>query len=112
MKMPSEILAFKLIRKANISREIKLLILTGLNYKKRRETLYWDAKKSLRKFLRDVHKGSKNLASCGQCQGSEHLEAGADLERECLEKQEEALLAAGYVEQSDMNRTRHFSRCG
>ena len=30
MKMPSEILAFKLIRTANISREVKLLILTGL----------------------------------------------------------------------------------
>ena len=38
--------------------------------------------------------------------------AGDDLERECLEKQEEALLAAGYVEQSGMNRTRHFSWCG
>ena len=37
---------------------------------------------------------------------------GDDLERECLEKQEQALLAAGHVEQSRMNRTRNFSRCG
>ena len=54
MKMPSEILVFKLIRKANISREEKLLVLTGLNYE-RRESLYEDAKKSLRKFFRDVN---------------------------------------------------------
>ena len=67
--------------------------------------MYWDAKKSLRKFLGDVNKGSKNLASCGQCQGNENLVAGDYLERECLEKQEEALLAASYVEQSGMNKT-------
>ena len=47
-----------------------------------------------------------------KCQGSKILLVGDDLERECLEKQEEALLAAGYVEQSRMNRTRNFSRCG
>ena len=86
------------------------MVLTGLNYE-RRETLYDDAKKSLMKFLGDVHKGSKNLASGGKCQGSKNLVMGGDLERECLEKQEEALLAAGYVEQSRMNRTRTFSRC-
>ena len=111
MKMPSEILAFKLIRKANISREEKLLVLTGLDYE-RRETLYEDAKKSLRKFLGDVHKGSKHLVSGDKCQGSKILAVGDDLERECLKKQEEALLAAGYVEQSRMNRTRNFNRCG
>ena len=38
--------------------------------------------------------------------------AGDDLERGFLEKEEEALLAAGYVEQYHMNRTRNFSRCG
>ena len=58
MKIPSEILAFKLIRKT-INREEKLLVLTELNYE-RRETLYEDAKKTLRKFLWDVHKGSKH----------------------------------------------------
>ena len=110
MKMPSEILAFKLIRKANISREEKLLVLTGLNYE-RRETLYEDAKKSLRKFLGDVHE-SKTLASEGKCKGSKNLVAGDDLERGFLEKEEEALLAAGYVEQTHMDRTRNFRRCG
>ena len=111
MKMPSEILAIKLIRKANISREEKLLVLTGLDFE-RRETLYEDAKKSLKKFLGDVHKGSKNLVTSDKCQGSKILLVGDDLERECLEKQEGALLAAGYVEQSRMNRTRNFSGCG
>ena len=85
--------------------------MTGLNYE-RRETLYEDAKKSLRKFLGDVHKGSKHLASGGKCHGSKNLVAGDDLEQECIEKQEEALLAAGYVEQSRKNRTWNFSRCG
>ena len=32
MTLPSEILAFKLIRKANITKEEKLLVLTGMNY--------------------------------------------------------------------------------
>ena len=86
--------------------------MTGLNYE-RRETLYEDANKSLRKFSGDVHKESKNLASEGKCQGSKNLVAGEDLERGCLEKEEEeALLAACYVEQSHMDRTRNFRRRG
>ena len=68
-------------------------------------------KKSLRKFLGDVHKGSIHLASGGKCQGSNNLVVGDDLEGECLEKQEEALLATGYVEQSCMNKRRNLSRC-
>ena len=32
MKLPMEILAFKLLRKANIGKEEKLLVLTGMNY--------------------------------------------------------------------------------
>lgn len=49
MKLPSEILAFKLIRKANITKEEKLLVLTGMNYENR-DTLYEEAKTSLKKF--------------------------------------------------------------
>ena len=49
MTLPSEILAFKLIRKANITKEEKLLVLTGMNYDNK-GTLYEEAKKSLKKF--------------------------------------------------------------
>ena len=45
MTLPSEILAFKLIRKANITKEEKLLVLTGMNYDNK-GTLYEEAKKS------------------------------------------------------------------
>ena len=45
MKLPSEILAFKLLRKANIGKEEKMLVLTGMNYANR-ETLYEEAKTS------------------------------------------------------------------
>ena len=38
MTLPSVILAFKLLRKANISKEEKFLVLTGMNYDKK--TLY------------------------------------------------------------------------
>ena len=49
MTLPAEILAFKLLRKANITKEEKLLVLTGMNYDNK-ETLYEEAKKSLKKF--------------------------------------------------------------
>ena len=47
MKLPSEILAFKPLRKANIGKEEKMLVLTGMNYANK-ETLYEEAKTSLR----------------------------------------------------------------
>ena len=49
MTLPAEILAFKLLRKANITKEEKLLVLTGMNYDNK-ETLYEEAKESLKKF--------------------------------------------------------------
>ncbi|MCG7877704.1 MAG: hypothetical protein N0C90_15405 [Candidatus Thiodiazotropha endolucinida] len=49
MTLPPEILAFKLLRKARISKEEKLLVLTGMNYDNK-TTLYEEAKKSLKKF--------------------------------------------------------------
>lgn len=49
MTLPQPILAFKLIRKANISRSEKLLVLTGLDYSKK-DDLYEQAQKSLKKF--------------------------------------------------------------
>ena len=49
MKLPSEIIAFKLLRKANITRKEKMLILTGMNYS-HKDTLYEEAKQSLKKL--------------------------------------------------------------
>ena len=49
MQLPSEILAFKLLKKANISKEENMLVLKGMNYGNK-ETLYEEAKKSLKKF--------------------------------------------------------------
>ena len=56
MKSPSEILAFKLLRKANIGKEEKMLVLTGMNYANK-ETLYEEAKTSRKKFKGDFTEG-------------------------------------------------------
>ena len=89
MSLPSEILAFKLLRKANISKEEKLLVLTGMDYSNK-VTLYEEAKKSLKKFKADFAEGSSSPGS-----GS-----GIKLESSFLADNEEALLAAGYVKQN------------
>ena len=47
MTLPSENLAFKHLRKANISKEEKLLVLTGINFSNKK-ILYEEAKKSLK----------------------------------------------------------------
>ena len=49
MILTPEILAFKLLRKANITKKEKRLVLTGMNYENK-TTLYEEAKKSLKKF--------------------------------------------------------------
>ena len=87
MTLPAEILAFKLLRKANITKEEKLLVLTGMNYDNKEtlyETLYEKAKKSLKKF-----KGSDG----------ESCNSGSSIKMEpaFLAANEEALLAAGYT---------------
>ena len=51
MTLPSEILAFKLLKKANITKEERLLVLTGINYEQK-STLYGKAKSSLKTFQR------------------------------------------------------------
>ena len=50
INLPSEILAFKLLRRAGISREEKLLVLTGMDYSQK-VNLFEQAKKSLKKFV-------------------------------------------------------------
>ena len=84
MKLPMEILAFKLLRKANIGKEEKLLVLTGMNYE-HKETLYEEAKKSLQKFKGDITEGQRGSSSA------------IKLEPAYLTENEEALLAAGYA---------------
>ena len=50
--LPPQILAFSLLKKSNISEEECLLVMSGMNYEQI-ETLYEQAKKSLRKFKGD-----------------------------------------------------------
>ena len=52
MTLPSEILAFKLLKQANLGNEERLLVLTGMDYKNKKE-LYEQAKLSLKKFKGD-----------------------------------------------------------
>ena len=61
MTLPSEILAFKLLCKANITKEEKLLVLTGMNYDNKKK-LYEEAKKSLKKFKGDTESSSTSSA--------------------------------------------------
>ena len=86
MKLPTEILAFKLLRKANITKEEKMLVLTGMNYDKK-ETLYEEAKSSLRKFKGDIVEASGFNSNSGN---SIKLEPAFVTE-------DEALLTAGYM---------------
>ena len=51
MTLPSEILAFRLLKKANITKEERLLVLTDMNYEQK-STLYEEAKSSLKKVQR------------------------------------------------------------
>ena len=92
MNLPSEILAFKLLSKANISKEEKMLVLTGMNYANK-QTLYEEAKQSLKKFKGDIAEGSASMRS------------SIKLEPAFLAQNEEALLAAGSVKQGQNNRT-------
>ena len=82
MTLPAQILAFKLLRKANISKEERLLVLTGMNYDSK-STLYEEAKKSLKKFKGNDRNLNSNIPRI-------------KLESAFLTANEEALLAAGY----------------
>ena len=99
MTLPPEILAFKLIRKANISHDETLLVLTGMNYANK-ETLYEEAMNSLKKFKGDIAAGKGSSSS------------GIKLEPAFLAENEEALLAAGYVKQSHGGKVSKNGRWG
>ena len=87
MKLPSHSLAFKLLRRTNISQEEKMLVLTGMTYANK-NTLYDEAKLSLKKFKGDITRGNISTGS------------SIELEPTFLAENEDALLAAGSVKQS------------
>ena len=84
MSLPSEILAFKLLKKANITKEEKLLVLTGMNFDNK-AYLYEEAKASLKKFKGDAIHARDNE------------NVNIKLEPAYLAENEDILLAAGYV---------------
>ena len=67
MTIPSPILAFMMLKKAGISADDKKLVLSGMDYSKK-DTLYEQAKKSLRKFKGDHCYGSGSIS--GSSNGS------------------------------------------
>ena len=54
INLPQEILAFKMLGKANISREMRLIVLTGINFAEK-NMMYEQAQAALRKFAGDIH---------------------------------------------------------
>ena len=82
--MPPEILAFKLLKRANISKEDRKLVLTGMNYADKK-LLYDAAKSSLQTFKGSIAEGQASTSSA------------IKLEPAFLSQQEEALAAAGYI---------------
>ena len=65
MNLPSEILAFKLLKHVNLNKHEHMIVLTGIDYSKK-DTLYEQAKKPLHKFKGDqvsskssIHKSLK-----------------------------------------------------
>ena len=93
MELPSAILAFKLLKRANITQEERLLVLTGMNYTEK-EKLYDQAKTSLKKF-----KGEQVAGGCSG--GSVSVEASAiKLEPVYSTTQEEGLVADCYGQEN------------
>ena len=82
VKLPSEILAFKLLRNANLSKQERMLVFTGVNFAEK-ENMYQQTKHSLIKFMGDLTEeearmgsnvrlepGWKKLVSCSYKKGS------------------------------------------
>ena len=94
MTLPSEILAFKLLKKANITKEEKMLVLTGINHENRK-TLFEEAKQSLKKFKGNrIHEKEKTIKPA------------------LFAEKQEALLASGFVRKSTQRRGEVISEAG
>ena len=86
MTLPSAVLAFKLLKRANITKEERMLVLTGMDFTQK-EKLFNQAKNSLKKFLGEG--GAKSVVNSSS--------VAIKLEPAFLADHEEALMAAGYV---------------
>ena len=84
LKVLPKILAFKLLRNADIARAEKTIVLTGMDYKDR-GTLYDHAKKF------------KGRQATGGCKGEDSDNSAIKLEPAFLAENEEVLYTAGYV---------------
>lgn len=84
-KIPEDILAFMMLKRARLTKEERLLVVSGMDYSKKDE-LYQQAKTSLRKF-----KGDQAYVG-GVSDGGVAIK----LEPTFLAQHEEALFAAGY----------------
>ena len=91
MKLPSEILAVELLRRANITKEEKMQVSTRMDYGQK-DTLFEQAKKSLNKFKGEQAAGGENY---GNGTGR-----AIKLEPAFLADNKEVLLAAGYIHRS------------
>ena len=91
MSLPAPVLAFKLLKRANITKEQRMLVLTGMDFEQA-ESLFDQAKASLKKFL-----GDNGISSTG-------LQDAVKLEPSFLAEHEEALMAAGYVRKPHLGR--------
>ena len=92
MTLPPEILGFKLLRKAKITKEEKILVLTGMN-NKNQQTLYKEAKQSLKKFKDErIHEKEKTIS----------------LKPAFFTQKPEALLASGFVRKSTQQKGGNF----
>ena len=89
IKLPPAIVAFKLIKAAKISKEERLMVLSGMNFEEK-DQLFVQAKKALRKYMGECGSGGTGMFS-----GSSG--AAIKLEPAFLAEHEEALFAAGYV---------------
>ena len=90
-------LAFKLLRNAKLTKQDMLIVLTGVNYDKK-DDMYIDAKKSLKKF-----KGDSASAS-----GSGVSDSSAAIKLEPAWFNEEALAAMGYYRKGNRGSGRGY----
>ena len=90
MKLSPEILAFKLLKHANLNKDEHMIVLTGMNYSKK-DTLYEQAKKSLYKFKGDLVSSKSSI------------DKSFKLDPTYLIENEDILLAAQFLHQSKVN---------
>ena len=96
MNLPSSILAFKLLKCANLTTDEHMIVLSGINYDEA-NTLYEQAKKSLKKYKGD-QVATKNT-----------IDTVTKLDAAYLAENEEVLLAARYIRKPSIAQQPHRS---